>query len=73
VVIADSDSSLLGSFQLAVFLSMGATSPTTRPAHPFFEFGTHSLDPVTSCFPFFGIFNPANPLITRERRNILPV
>lgn len=57
---------------LAFFPSVGATGPTTRPALSLFKFRAHSLYPVAPCVRFLGVLNPANPLITRERRNVLP-
>ncbi len=66
------DSRFDGSSALVFFTSVGATSPTTRPALSLSKFRAHSLYPVAPCVGFLGVHNPANPLITRERRNVLP-
>jgi hypothetical protein len=46
--------------------------PATRPAHPFLEFGAHTLNVLPSGFRFLDRYNPANPLIAREWRNVFP-
>ena len=51
---------------------MSTAGPTTRPAHPAFELGDSLPDTDTPRFRFFAGRNPANPLIARERRNIVP-
>ncbi len=37
-----------------------------------FEAGTAPFDPASSCFRPFCQFDPADPFIARERRNVLP-
>jgi hypothetical protein len=51
---------------------MRTARPTTGSALPVFEAGTAPFDPARSCFRFFGRLDPADPLIARKRRNILP-
>ena len=51
---------------------MDATDPTTRSALSFFELSAHSLYMESSRFRFLDGDSPADPLIARERRNILP-
>jgi len=51
---------------------MRAAGPTTRPAHSFYKLGVRPFNPVTPCLRFLGRNNPADPLIARQRRNILP-
>ena len=46
--------------------------PATRPAHSFLKFRTHPLDVLLSGFRFLDRDNPADPLIAREWRNVLP-
>ena len=46
--------------------------PATRPAYSFFKFRAHPLNVLPSGFRFLDGDNPANPLIAREWRNILP-
>ncbi len=59
--------------KLALTIStMGATSPTTRPALSVNKLRAHPLDPVTPCLRFLSGLNPADPLIAREWCNILP-
>jgi hypothetical protein len=57
---------------LAFFSSVGATGPATRPALSLFEFLANSLYPPEPCFRSLSVLNPANPLIPRDRRYILP-
>ena len=55
------------------FISAVRTAgPATRPAHSLFEFRAYSLDVLPSGFRFLDGDNPADPLIAREWRNILP-
>lgn len=57
----------------AVFISAVRTSrPATRPAHSFFKFRAYPLNVLPSGFRFLDGDNPADPLIAREWRNILP-
>src|SRR5262249_36631301 len=51
---------------------MRTARPTTGSPLSVFEAGTAPFDPVSSCFCFFGRLDPADPLIARERRNVLP-
>ena len=46
--------------------------PATRPAHSFLKFRAHPLNVLPSGFRFFDGDNPADPLIPREWRNVLP-
>jgi hypothetical protein len=52
--------------------TMNATDPTTRPALSVYKLRARSLDPTTPRLRFLGGLNPADPLIAREWRNILP-
>ena len=66
-------SAFLGLLWQAVLTSaVRAAWPTTRPAHSFLKFRTHTLDVLSSSFRFLDRDNPANPLIARQWRNILP-
>src|SRR5438034_9037976 len=51
---------------------MRATGPTTRPTLSFNQLRTHSLNVLLSRFRFLDRGSPANPLITRERRQVVP-
>jgi hypothetical protein len=51
---------------------MRAAGPAARPALSLHKPRARPLDPPAPCFRLFGILDPADPLITRERRNILP-
>jgi len=55
-----------------LFLTMRATRPTTRPAHSLYKLRACPFDSATPRLRFPGGLNPANPLIAREWRNILP-
>ena len=46
--------------------------PATRPAHSFLKFRAYPLNVLPSGFRFLDGDNPADPLIAREWRNILP-
>ena len=60
-------------YRYAVFISAVRTAwPATRPAHSFFQFRTYTLDVLPSGFWFLDGDNPADPLVAREGRNILP-
>ena len=60
-------------FSLADLFSAVRTAwPATRPAHSFFQFRAYPLDVLSSGFRFLDGDNPADPLITREWRNVLP-
>src|SRR5262245_33232967 len=52
--------------------TMRTARPTTGSTLSVFEARTAPFDPVSSCFCFFGRLDPADPLIARERRNVLP-
>jgi hypothetical protein len=58
--------------RLVSLASVGAAGPATRPALSLFEFLANSLYPPVPCFRSLSVLNPANPLIPRKRRNILP-
>ena len=47
--------------------------PATRPAHSFFKFRAYPLNVLPSGLRILDGDNPANPLIAREWRNILPL
>ena len=51
---------------------MRTARPTTGPSLSVFEVGTAPCDPAGSRVCFFGRLDPADPLIARERRNVLP-
>ena len=51
---------------------MRTARPTTRPTLSFNQLRTHSLDMLFSRFRFLHRGRPANPLITRERRQVVP-
>ena len=58
----------------AVLISAVRTAwPATRPAHSFLKLCTYPLNVLPSGFRFFDGDNPADPLIAREWRNILPL
>src|ERR1700686_736661 len=46
--------------------------PATRPVGSFFKFRTYPLNVLPSGFRFLDGDNPADPLIAREWRNVLP-
>jgi len=46
--------------------------PATRSAHSFFKFRVYTVNVLPSGFRFLDGDNPADPLIAREGRNILP-
>src|SRR4029079_7772652 len=52
--------------------TMRAARPTTGPSLPGIEAGTAPFNPASSCFRPFCRFDPADPFIAREGRNILP-
>ena len=52
--------------------TMRAATPTTGPSLPGIEAGTAPFNPASSCFRPFCRFDPADPFIAREGRNILP-
>ena len=58
--------------QGALLSTMNTTGPATRPAHSFYKLRTRPLDPVATRLRFLGGDYPANPLIARKRRNIIP-
>ncbi len=55
-----------------LFKTMHAARPAARSAFSFHEFCTGPLDSMVSCFQFLGRFDPAYPLIARERSDALP-
>jgi hypothetical protein len=52
--------------------AVGTAGPATRPAHSFFKFRAYALNVLPSGFRFLDRYNPADPVIAREWRNILP-
>lgn len=54
------------------FGSVRTAWPATRPALSFFEARAYLLDVVPSGFRLLDVGNPADPLIARERRDVLP-
>jgi hypothetical protein len=57
----------------AVLISaVRAAWPATRPPHSFFKFRAYPLNVLPSGFRFLDGDNPADPLIAREWRNVLP-
>ena len=60
-------------YKYAVLISAVRTAwPATRSAHSFFKFRAYTLNVLPSGFRFLDGDNPADPLIAREGRNILP-
>jgi hypothetical protein len=55
-----------------LFSAVRTAWPATRPAHSFLEFRAYPLNMLSSGFRFLDGDNPADPLIAREWRNILP-
>jgi hypothetical protein len=51
---------------------MRTAGPAARPALAFFELRTHPLDMLSSGFGLFYRNGPADPFITRERRDVFP-
>lgn len=51
---------------------MRATGPATRPTLSCFKLSARPFNPTISCLLFFGRLNPTDPLIARQRGNILP-
>ena len=56
----------------SLILTVRTAWPATRPPHSFLEFRAHALDVLPSSFRFLDGDDPADPLIAREWRNILP-
>jgi hypothetical protein len=56
----------------ASFLSVRTAWPATGPAHSFFEFRAYPFNVLPSGFRFLDGDNPADPLIAREWRDVLP-
>jgi hypothetical protein len=52
--------------------AMRAAGPATWPAHSFFELRAHPFDMLASCLIFFDGDGPADPLVPREGRYVLP-
>jgi hypothetical protein len=60
-------------YKCAVLISAVRTAwPATRSTHSFFKFRACALNVLTSGFRFLDGDNPADPLIPREWRNVLP-
>ena len=55
-----------------LFSPMRTAGPAARTALAFSELCTHALDMLFSCFGLFHGDGPADPFITRERRNVFP-
>ena|SRR6266566_3013458 len=55
-----------------LFSAMRTAWPATRPARSFLKFRAYALNVLPSGFRFLDGDNPADPLIARERRNVLP-
>ena len=55
-----------------IISAVRAAWPAARPAHSFFKFRAYSLNVLPSSLRFLDGNSPADPLIARERRNILP-
>ena len=74
----DSNSRFVGKPDMFVPVAAVLTSPVraawpaTRPAHSFLKFRAYPLNVLPSGFRFLDGDNPADPLIAREWRNILP-
>ena len=51
---------------------MNTAQPATRTAHPFLEFTDRPSNMLLSRLIFLNKRNPADPLIAREGRKILP-
>jgi len=49
-----------------------AAGPATGPAHSFLQFRAHAFDVLPSGFGFLDGDHPADPLIARERGDVLP-
>ena len=59
---------------IAALISAVRTAwPATRPAHSFFELATYPLNVLPSGFRFLDGYNPTDPLIARQRRDVLPL
>jgi hypothetical protein len=56
----------------SLFSTVRTAWPATRPAHSFLKFRAYPLNVLPSGFRFLDGDNPADPLIAREWRNILP-
>lgn len=75
---ADKDTNLVLFFdsvilqQLIYRLSMRAACPAAGAKHTFAHFIETGGDAACSCFGFFRIFYPANPLVSGERRDAEP-
>lgn len=51
---------------------MNAAGPAAGTSDSFGQFRTSSLDATFSSLDKFGAFNPADPLVARERRDVVP-
>ena len=51
---------------------MNASEPAARPAHPFLEFTVRPSDMILSRLVFLDGGHPADPLIARKGRKVLP-
>ena len=51
---------------------MNTAQPATRPAHPFLEFTDRPFNMLFSRLFFLDEGNPADPLIARQGRKVLP-
>ena len=59
-------------FLADLFSAVRTAWPAARSAHSFLKFRAHSLNVLSSRFRFLDGDNPADPLIAREWRNVLP-
>jgi len=72
-VLTFSTAALRPAISLADLFSAVRTAwPAARSAHSFLKFRAYSLNVLSSRFRFLDGDNPADPLIAREWRNILP-
>ena len=55
-----------------IFSAVRTAWPAARSAHSFLKFRAYSLNVLSSRFRFLDGDNPADPLIAREWRNVLP-
>lgn len=64
----------IGILQQSMWLrsAVRTARPATRPPHSFIKFRSYPLNVLPSGFRFLDRDNPADPLIAREWRNILP-
>jgi hypothetical protein len=67
-------SQIFGRIEVHCLISAVRTTwPATRPAYSFLKFRAYPLYVLPSGFRLLDGDNPADPLVARERRNILPL